>query len=407
MSDDTSGFGDVTRLGALRETLRAAVDPIHRTDTVALSAAEGRVLAEAVTARRAVPHYDRAAMDGYAVHAGDTFDASDRSPVTLDAREADADGPLPEGSAQWVHTGSPLPEGADAVVKVEATTEMGGVVDIETAVPEGENVGPVGEDVAADATLFEAGHRLRATDLGLLKATGVRQVTAYQRPSVGVVPTGEELVQRDPDPGEIIETNGLTVSRLVERWGGAATYRNVVPDDRAALRSALQRDLTKDVIVTTGGSSVGKRDLVADVVEDLGEVLVHGVAIKPGHPVGVGVIEDRPMVMLPGYPVSCIVGAVQILRPLLKHRGRLPEPPHPTTEARLDRKVASEVGVRTFARVALRESEDGPVAEPTRVGGASVLSSVARADGWVVIPEDREGVPAGETVAVENWEYDG
>ncbi|WP_231754507.1 hypothetical protein [Halapricum sp. CBA1109] len=111
--------------------------------------------------------------------------------------------------------------------------------------------------------------------------------------------------------------------------------------------------------------------------------------------------------MLPGYPVSCIVGAVQILRPLLKHRGRLPEPPHPTTEARLDRKVASEVGVRTFARVALREGEDGPVAEPTRVGGASVLSSVARADGWVVVPEAREGVPAGETVAVENWEYDG
>jgi len=407
MSDDTSGFEDVTRLAALRETLRSAVGPVHRTDTVPLSAAEGRVLADPVTAHRAVPHYDRAAMDGYAVRASDTFDAGDRSPVTLDVREDDADGPLPAGTTQWVHTGSPIPEGADAVVRVEDTTAIGGVVDVESAVPEGENVSPAGEDVEADATLFEAGHRLRASDLGLLKVAGVRQVPAYQRPSVGVVPTGDELVQSDPAAGEIVETNGLTVARFVERWGGAATYRNVVPDDRAALRSALQRDLTKDIVVTTGGSSVGKRDLIPDVVADLGEVLVHGVAIKPGHPAGVGVVEDRPVVMLPGYPVSCIVGAVQILRPLLKHRGRLPEPAHPTTAATLERKVPSEVGVRTFARVALEQGEDGPLAVPTRVGGAGVLSSVAEADGWVVVPEDREGVPAGETVAVEEWEYDG
>ncbi|MEF8882010.1 MAG: gephyrin-like molybdotransferase Glp [Halapricum sp.] len=405
MSDDPHGFDDVTRLVEAVETVTDAVTPIDRTETVPLSTAEGRVLAEPIEARRAVPHYDRAAMDGYAVHASDTFDATERSPVALDRFEVDS-GPLAPGQAQWVHTGSPLPEGADAVVKVERTTRRGDRVEIETAAAEGENVAPVGEDVSEGQRLFEPGHQLRPSDLGLLKSTGFGRVEAYERPTVGVVPTGDELVQNDPEPGEVVETNGFTVSRYVDRWGGAATYREVVPDDPAALRSAIQRDLTKDVVVTNGGSSVGKRDHLADVIENLGEVLVHGVAIKPGHPVGVGIVEDRPVVMLPGYPVSTIVGAMQLLRPLLKHVGHMPVNPPPTTEVRLSRKIAGAVGSRTFARVTLEEEDGETVAVPTRTSGAGVLSSVALADGWVVVPESREGIPAGETVAVENWEYD-
>jgi len=410
MSDDTRSFESVTRLAEAVETLRSAVDPIDRRDRVPLSTAESSVLAEPVEAPRAVPHYDRAAMDGFAVRAQDTLEASDRSPVELDVVDREAEGvQVGPKQAQWVHTGSPIPDGATAVVKVEATETRGDRVEIGTAVAEGENVGPVGEDVNAGELLFEAGHRLRPSDLGLLKVTGVGEVEVFQRPTVGVVPTGEELVREDPAPGEVVETNGFTVSRYVERWGGAATYRNVVSDDRHALRSALQRDLTKDIVVTTGGSSVGKRDRLHEVVDDIGEVLVHGLAIKPGHPAGFGVIEDRPIVMLPGYPVSCIVGAVQLVRPLLKHRGHYPLDPVPTTRAELTRKIPSEVGTRTFTRVAL-DSEDGDgqqyVAEPIRSGGASVLSSVARADGWVVVPESREGIPEGETVGVQNWEHD-
>lgn len=408
MSDDTHGFETVTRLGDALETLRSAVGPIERTDRVPLSAAESRVLAESVDAPRSVPHYERAAMDGFAVRASDTFEADERSPVELDALDAEPDAAsVGPNQAVWVHTGSPLPEGADAVVKVEQTTSRGDRVEVEAAVPEDENVGPVGEDIAVGERLFDAGHRLRPSDLGLLKVTGVSEVEVYQRPTVGVVPTGDELVRHDPEPGEVVETNGFTVSQYVERWGGAATYRHVVSDDRPALRSALQRDLTKDVIVTTGGSSVGKRDLLPEIVDDIGEVLVHGLAIKPGHPAGIGVVEDRPVVMLPGYPVSCIVGAVQLLRPLIKHRGRYPEGSLPTTRARLERKVPSEVGARTFTRVTLdRDDEGEAVARPVRSGGASVLSSVAHSDGWVVVPESREGIPQGETVGVENWEYD-
>jgi len=401
MSDLTdAGFKDRTRVDEARAALRTAVTGTDRTERVPLTAADGRVVAERVTADRPVPHYRRAAMDGFAVRAADTFGASDRSPALL--RPGDAVGP--ERAAR-VHTGSELPEDADAVVVVERVERVGDDLEVFDAVAEGENVAPVGEDVSEGETLYEPGHRLRPSDLGMLKSVGVDEVAVYDRPTVGVVPTGEELVQRDPAPGEVVETNGLTVSRYVERWGGRATYRDVVTDDREALRAAVQRDLTKDVVVTTGGSSVGERDLIPEVVDDLGEVLVHGVALKPGHPVALGVVADTPVLMLPGYPVACIVNAVQFLRPALKWAGNLPLDDLPTVEATLDRKIPSEPGTRTFARVRLTDEDGERVAVPTRASGSGVLSSVALADGWVEIPDDREGVAAGETVAVQNWEW--
>jgi molybdopterin molybdotransferase len=397
-----SGFKEVTRVATARERLREAVTPVDRTDRVPLASADGRSLAASVDAPRDVPGYDRAAMDGYAVRAGDTFGASDRSPAVLSEAEDDGVG---SGETVRVHTGSELPDGADAVVMVERTDRFGDEVEVFDAVAEGENVAPPDEDVAAGQRLYDPGHRLRPSDLGLLKSVGVDEVDVHERPTVGVVPTGEELVQRDPDPGEVIETNGLTVSALVERWGGRATYRDVVTDDPEALRAAIERDLTKDVIVTTGGSSVGERDLVPDVVDDLGELLVHGVALKPGHPAALGAVQGTPVILLPGYPVACIVNAVQFLRPVVKWAGRMPLRDYPTTEARLSRKIASDPGVKTFARVELDRETDPPTATPTRAAGSGVLSSVALADGWVVVPEDSEGIPEGATVTVEDWEH--
>ena len=393
-----AGFKRLTRLDAARDRLLERVAPVERTTTTRLDAADGRVLAEPIDAARDVPHYTRAAMDGFAVRATETFGASERSPAPLRV----ADEPGPEAAVR-VHTGSPLPDGADAVVMVEHTEPVGDGIEVTDAVAEGENVAPAGEDVAAGQHLYDAGHRLRPADLGLLKSVGIREIPVYERPTVGVIPTGEELVQADPDPGEVVETNGLTVSRYVERWGGRATYRDVVTDDHAALRAAIERDTTADLVVTAGGSSVGERDLLPAVVEDAGELLVHGVGLKPGHPVGFGVVNDTPVVLLPGYPVSCIVGAVQLLRPALKRAGRLPPEPFPTTTARLDRKVRSDVGTRTFVRVRLDGTDGERTAVPTRASGAGALSSVAFADGWVVVPEEREGIPADEPVAVEHW----
>ncbi|MEF8809168.1 molybdopterin molybdotransferase MoeA [Natronomonas sp.] len=411
-----SGFKERTRVEAARDRL-LDIDPIDRTEQVSLSVCDGRTLAEPVDAARNVPHYPRAAMDGWAVRAEDTFGASDRSPAVL--RPGDAVGP---DTATRVHTGSELPEGADAVVMVEQTEQLAGELEVFDAVAESENVAPVGEDVEAGQRLYDPGHQLRPSDLGLLKATGIDEVEVVAEPEVAVIPTGEELVQSDPAPGEVIETNRFTVSRLAERWGAEVTRRNIVTDDHEALRAAVQRDLTRDVVVTTGGSSVGERDLIPEVVDELGEVLVHGVALKPGHPVALGRVEDTTVVMLPGYPVAAIVNAVQFLRPLIKHLGRMPLNPPPTQEATLARKIRSEPGVRTFVRVKLDESvsphdteessgeqseprDTGLEATPTRASGSGVLSSVALADGWVVVEESREGIPEGETVAVQNWEY--
>ncbi|WP_050034237.1 molybdopterin molybdotransferase MoeA [Halorubrum halophilum] len=433
-----AGFKRRTRVADALATLLDAADPHGRTESAPLADADGRVVAEPIDAPAPVPSYDRAAMDGYAVRAEDTFGASDRSPAVLRAVGAEA-GSIAPGEAARVHTGSAVPEGADAVVMIERVETVGGgdggadEIEAFDAVAESENVGEAGEDVADGQRLFEAGHVLRPSDLGLLKSVGLDAVAVYERPTVAVIPTGEELVQSDPGPGEVIETNGLTISRLVERWGGEARYRDVVTDDEDALAAAIESDLDADVVVTTGGSSVGERDLLPEVVDSLGEVLVHGVALKPGHPVCLGEAEGTPIVSLPGYPVACIVNAAQFLRPVQKRAGGTTADPFPTRRARLSRKVPSEPGTRTFARVSLSESEsesgdgdaedggnddggrnaegDGngadstlPAATPTRASGSGILSSVALADGWVVVPEPREGIDAGEVVDVELWE---
>jgi molybdopterin molybdotransferase len=403
----TAGFKDRTRVAAAREGLLATTTPLSRTESVGLGEADGRVLAVETNAGRPVPHYARAAMDGFAVRAEDTFGASDRAPVGLDVDETT--GP---GRVTRVHTGSELPEGADAVVMIEQTERRGERVEVFDAVAGGENVAPVGEDVGEGQHLYDPGHRLRPSDLGLLKSVGEETVEVYERPRVSVIPTGEELVQGDPAPGEIIETNGQTVTQYVRRWGGDPTYRDVVTDDFDALRAAIERDIGHDIVVTTGGSSVGERDLLPEVVAELGEVLVHGVALKPGHPFALGRVEGTLVCMLPGYPVAAIVNAVQFLRPALRRVGHLPQVDHPTTEAELGRKVTSEPGTRSFVRVSLEEDDgesggdaDRPTATPTRASGAGVLSSVALADGWVVVPEELEGYDAGTTVSVENWEW--
>ncbi|WP_330631509.1 molybdopterin molybdotransferase MoeA [Halocatena halophila] len=399
MTDATAGFDSVTPLPGALETLAGACTPIDRTEQLALVDAADRVLAEPIVAQRSIPAYERVAMDGYAVEPADTFEASGRSPAVLTIGSS-----VGNGTAVPVNTGDELPDGAGAVVKIEGTERHGDRVEIFERVAGRDNVAPVGEDVADDQKLFEPGHQLRPSDLALCKAAGLSRVTVYEQPAVSVIPTGEELVQDSPDPGQTIETNGQMVTQYVEQWGGVAAYNETVPDDHEALTNTVRDALDHDMIVTTGGSSVGARDLLPSVVEELGTLHVHGVAISPGHPVGLGMIEETPIVVAPGYPVACLIAAVQCVRPLLKQVGHLPVAPLPTTEARLTRKLPSEPGVQTFARVTLDQTTDPPTATPTRTRGAGVLSSVALADGWVVIDRASEGIPRDAMVTVENWE---
>lgn len=412
MSEPSGRRGAFDRLVGLddaRERLLAAVEPIDRTERVPIREADGRVLAEELSAVRSVPHYPRAAMDGYAVRATDVAGASDGAPVVLDLgsgteEPVDAGTVVEPGTAVPVGTGEELPAGADTVVRVERAERTDDGIAVTEPVAEGKDVAPVGEDVGAGERLYDAGHRFRPSDLGLAKSVGRESVEVFARPTAAVLPTGSELVHRDPAPGEVVETNGLTVARFVERWGGEAAYRDVVHDDAAAIEAAIAGELWADLIVTTGGSSVGERDLVPEVVEAMGELLVHGVGIKPGHPVAVGVVEGTPVLALPGYPVSAIVTAVQLLRPALSRAGRISQSPHPWQRARLVGEIESERGVRSFERVRVAERDGEPIAVPVRAAGAGVLSSVGLADGWVTVPESRAELPAGSRVDVEDWE---
>ncbi|PSQ06906.1 molybdopterin molybdenumtransferase MoeA [Halobacteriales archaeon QS_5_68_33] len=405
-----------TSLSDAQSRLRDLCVPHERTESLSVGECVDRVLAEPVRAVRTVPHYDRAAMDGFAVRSTDTAGASEGSPVQLRL----GDRPVAEGEATRVHTGSAFPDDADTVVRIERSEVSDGRVTVYDDPPAGKDVAPAGEDVDAGEHLFDAGRRLRSSDLALLRAAGHRRLDIVERPRVSVIPTGEELVTpgTEPEPGEVVETNGLLVSKLIDQWGGNPTYRDIVGDNTERLRAVLERDTDHDIIVTTGGTSVGKRDRIEDVVTDLGEVLVHGVAIKPGHPVGFGVVDETPVLLLPGYPVSCLVNAVQFLRPAIAwSAGHTPQP-HPTVRARTAEPLDSKPGKRSFERVKIdpspaREAVNGestgaetglPGVRSIGKSGASVLSGVTFADGWVEIPESRERVPAGAKVNVQRWE---
>lgn len=416
---DRTGTGERTRLADARDRIRDAVALHGRVEERPPAAADGRVLASPVEARRDVPHVPRAAVAGYAVRAADTFGASERAPATLDVADPDADtfrgddgraeeDGLPEGTALQVAAGSQVPAGADAVVPLRAVDRRDDAVELVDPVAEGDGVTPVGADVAAGEAFVGAGERLRPSTLGLCAAAGVDAVRVAARPTVAVVPVGDELVAADPGPGEVVASSGPTVAALAGRWGGAAEARDPVSDYRTAVRNAVEDDLEADVVVTAGGLSGGADAVVPAVVDGLGEVLVRGLAVRPGGRTGAGVVDGTPVVMLPGAPVAALVGAVQVLRPVVAWLAGAEPARLPAEELPLARKVPSEPGVRTFARVAVESGVGGDRrATPVATGSADLLSSVTSADGWVVVPESREGVPSGETVRVQDWEWSG
>lgn len=252
--------------------------------------------------------------------------------------------------------------------------------------------------------LADAGQQLRPSDIGRLKAAGVDEVEVAGRPTVGVVPTGDDLVQATGGPPETVETNGLTVAQLVTRWGGHPTYRRPITADPEALRAAIQRDLTKDLVVTTEVPSTGASPRVPDVLHRLGEVVAEGIAIDPGRSMVLGRVEATPVIVLPADPIASLVGAVQFGRPAVKWAGSMPRPPHPRRAVSLREPIESPPGVRTFAGVAIRETEEDVTASPIpseRDGAAPIPAGI---DGWVEVAESTEGVPAGAEIAAQIWE---
>ncbi len=372
------------------------ISPLRKIEEISLEVCTGRVLAETVVSGRNVPHYRRAAMDGYAVLASDTLGASPANPVLMQLSDS-----VEEGSLKWVHTGAVMPKEADAVVVVEDTVTAGDIVEVRAQVYPGRNVTQVGEDIKSGGLIFEEGHLLRPCDAAVLASIGFDRVKVFQKPVVAVIPTGDELVGRKkaggvPPPGMVLETNGLMASLYVEKWGGVPRYREIVPDNPESIKKAIEANKDADMILLSGGTSVGKRDHVPEVVSSLGKLLVHGIAVNPGKPTAFGTIGNVPVVCLPGYPVAGIVALYFFVRPGIRRLASISSSSELVLKRRLAAKIRSKIGYVNFVRVVF----EGNKVRPLTGDKADALSSVAKAEGFILIPENVEGYEEGEEVDV-------
>ena len=363
------------------------------TELVATTDAQGRVTAEPVFARRSSPAYDGAAMDGIALSARDTLGASESSAVTLETH-----------SFVHVDTGDPIPDGADAVVMREHVHfDERGRAELRAAVAPYQHVRSLGEDVAQTELLFAPGQLIRPIDAAASAAAGHAELPVRVRPRVVIVPTGDEL--RAPgatlEAGEIADTNSLMLAAQAREAGGRAEIAAIVADDPDVLRGALEAAcLDADVVLVLAGSSAGRDDHTAGVVGSAGLLSVHGVAVKPGHPVVLGVVAQTPVVGVPGYPVSAALTFDLVVGPLLAELQGAAARRRPGASARVARKIASAIGVEDWVRVRLGHVQNALVAAPL-AGGAGVLTSLVRADGLLKIGPEREGHDVGDAVVVE------
>ena len=388
----------------------ASLDGVLGVETIPLDkAALGRVLAEPVWARLSSPHYHAAAMDGFAVSAADTDGASQSEPVNLEYG----------AQAVYVDTGDVLPQDKNAVIPIEVTEPLDiqgqlhsvprqpDAIRIREAVTPWQHVRPMGEDMVATQLVLPEGHVLRPVDLGAIAAAGHSEVNVSRKPRVAVLPTGSELVEigKTVKPGDIIEFNSLILATQVEEWGGAATQYPITLDDEADIKAqVLAAAKEHDLILLNAGSSAGAEDFSARIVEQLGELLVHGVAVRPGHPVILGMLSidncKVPIIGVPGYPVSAALTGEIFVEPLLaRWLGRAPHEKI-TVEAELTRKLTSPGGDDDYVRVAVGYVGERLLAAPLS-RGAGVISSLVRADGLALLPRGSQGASAGDEVVVQ------
>jgi molybdopterin molybdotransferase len=367
----------------------------------------GRILAEEVRAEVDVPGFARAAMDGYAVRGEDTFGASAYTPVPL-ALQGESlpgrpfDGRVGRGQAVRVMTGAPMPDGADAVVMAEVCSERSGRVELSDAVAPRKHVGAIGEDIRAGDVVLRAGRCLRPQDAGLLASIGVARPICVRGPRVALVITGDELLPAGsrPLPPRIVDSNSVVLRALVLRDGGTCLPFEILPDRPERIEEALALD-EADVVLVSGGSSVGQEDHAPRLLARLGSLDFHGISMRPSSPAGVGRIGGRWVFLLPGNPVSCLCAYEFFAGPTVRALGGRPrEWPHRRVRLPLARKIASAVGRTDYVRVAIERDRVVPIA----TSGASILSSTVRAAGCVIVPREWEGMPEGALVEVRLYD---
>jgi molybdopterin molybdotransferase len=383
------------------------VSPISRTERVPLLEASGRVLMEPIVAAMDVPPFPRASMDGYAVIAQDTFGAGNFKPVQLRLAEvvhaADiASGAVTPGTCIQVATGAPIPAGADAVVQVEDTeleAAEAGAVKIYKPVYPRQNVAPQGEDIQTGKEVLSPGTRLDPSKVGVLAALGLTQVTVMAKPSVAVIPSGNEIVTPgDPlPPGKIYDINTYTLATLIQETGSLPRIFPTMKDTLEDVRRTLTEALACDLVVLSGGSSVGERDVMVEAVASMGEVKFHGIAVKPGKPTLCGVIQGKLVLGMPGYPTSCLTNGYGLLVPALRKLARLPRAAQAGgVELPMSRRYTSTTGRHQYLPVRI---ENGEVVPAFKESGA--ITSMAHAEGYIEIAANVDLVEKGEPVLVK------
>ena len=401
-------FTSTISLDEARRRLHAAVRPIPRIETIGLGDASGRVVAADVTSPIDVPAFARAAMDGYAVIAADTAAATPADPATLRLVDRIYTGrtsnvTVKPGTCAEIATGAPMPAGADAVVMVEETAAAGDHIQIRVPTAPGRNIGRSGADIATGDVVVRAGEVLTPSRIGALAAIGRPEVTAYAKPRVAILSTGNEVV--DPgkplQAGQIYDVNRYTLAAIVDAHGGVPQPHRTAQDTIESLIEALDACGGADLIVFSGGSSVGERDLVSDLIAAQGEMVFHGIAVRPGKPTAFARVRtsggsvDTPFFGMPGNPTSCLSNAYILLIPFLRATARLP--PHTPRRARvpIGQRIVSAAGRHQFHTVRLRDG-----AAYTAFKGSGDITSLSQADGYIEIPGEQSVVEEGALVDV-------
>jgi len=372
---------------------------IKKTEEIPVPEAVGRTLAGPVFAQLSSPGFHVSAMDGIAVKAESTFGASETRPVTLNTGN----------EAVFLNTGNVVPEGYDAVIMIEQVQQVGdSEITIEAPAFPWQYIRKMGEDIVATELLFAQNHVITPYCVGALLSGGIFTVTVKRPPRVLIIPTGSELVdwrKADVDklePGKILETNSFVLGSLIEAWGGGFVRNDIVTDDHQDILGSIQNAVAGDfdMVLTVGGSSAGSEDHARAVIDELGEILVHGVTIMPGKPVIIGTVNGKPVFGMPGYPVSAIIAFEQFVGPLLVHMLGLPSPEKAVAQVYPTRKIPSKLGVEEFLRVKLGAVGQRIVATPLPRGAGSI-TTITEADGIIRIPRNAEGIESGKPVMAE------
>jgi len=395
----------IKRLIQLDEAISLAIGrtrQIARTETISIEVASGRVAAEEVVSEISVPPFSRSAMDGYAVRARDTYGASKLEPKRLKRVETVYAGSVPKrviqkGLCSEIATGAMLPRGADSVVMVEDTELDGKSVLISDSVHPGKNVSAKGEDITLGTRLVSSGELLNPSKVGALAAIGMDRIRVFSKPLVAVITTGNEIAPLGTKlkPGQVYNINTYTLGSVASQNGAEVRCLDIVSDSLSDLTHVLEKNKDCDILLFSGGSSVGERDIMLDVLEAKGEVVFHGIAVKPGKPTLFGVVGRQLVFGMPGYPTACLSNAYILLLPVLRRMARLPEAPRQTVKAKMAKRVVSTTGRTQFLTVKL---ENGIAHPAFKESGA--ITSMAFADGYVVIPADVDLLEKDEEVTV-------